>query len=197
MDAKPTGKLIGYARVSTKDQDLRMQITALEKAGCWNIYKEHRSATRGPRPELELALMDLRPGDTLVVWKLDRFARSSRELYVLLDRVNAAGATFKSLTEQWDLTTAIGRLLLGLMGILAEFEASLTAERTAFGIKALQDQGYMYGAQPKLSPEKAKQMLKLRKGGMSRAEAGRKFKVSPATVRNYELRAKVRKMIKR
>ena len=193
MTAKPTGKLIGYARVSTKDQDLRMQVAALEKAGCWNIYKEHRSATRGPRPELDLALMDLRPGDTLIVWKLDRFARSTRELYRLLDRVNSAGATFKSLTEQWDLTTAIGRLLLGLMGILAEFEASLTAERTGAGIAALKAQGFLYGARPKLDAAKAKELIKLRKAGWSIPRLAVRFHISTASVQNYMKRAQLRR----
>jgi DNA invertase Pin-like site-specific DNA recombinase len=194
MDAKPTGKLIGYARVSTQDQKLRLQLDALEEAGCWNVYQEHASASkRRKRPQLELALMDLRPGDTLIVWKLDRLTRNLRELFLILDRIHEAGAGFKSLTEQIDLSTATGRLLLGMFGAFAQFAAELTAERTGAGIRAIQARGLQYGAQPKLSEAKRAALLKMRKSGASRAATARKFKVSPGTVRNYELRAKRRK----
>jgi DNA invertase Pin-like site-specific DNA recombinase len=194
VDKTPTrGKLIGYARVSTEDQELRLQLDALEKAGCWNVYKEHRSATRGKRPQLELALMDLRAGDTLVVWRLDRLVRNARDMYKLLDRITAAGANFKSLQEGYDFTTPMGQFVLGLLGLLAQLEAQWTAQRTAAGIKALQERGFAYGAQPKLSPARAEQLVRMRKAGVSRAEAARKFKVSTGTVRNYELRAKKRK----
>jgi DNA invertase Pin-like site-specific DNA recombinase len=194
MDAKPTGKMIGYARVSTEDQELRVQLDALEKAGCWNVYQEKRSASKGKkRPQLELALMDLRPGDTLVVWRLDRLVRNARDMYTLLDRVTAAGANFKSLQEGYDFTTPMGQFVLGLLGLLAQLEAQWTSQRTSAGIKAIQDRGLRYGAQPKLSDIKAKALLKMRKAGASRAAVARKFRVSPGTVRNYELRAKRRK----
>lgn len=189
------GKLIGYARVSTKDQELRMQLLDLERAGCWNIYKEHASASkRRKRPELELALMDLRPGDTLIVWKLDRLARNMRELYSILDRINAAGAGFKSLKENIDLATPLGRLLLGVFGSLAQFEAELTAERTAAGIKALKAQGYDYGPKPMLSPKRAEQLVKLaKKPGANKSELGRRFGMTRASVVNYIKRAAARK----
>ena len=187
---KQTGKLIGYARVSTEDQELRLQIDALERAGCWNIYKEHKSATRGKRPELELAIMDLRPGDVLIVWKLDRLGRNMRQLYDILDRIHSAGASFKSLTEGIDMTTPTGQLMFGMLGHFAQFEAAMTSKRTAAGIKALQDRGFMYGAKPKLSPAKAAKLLKLRKSGLSKAEIGRRLDISPASVTNYINRAK-------
>jgi DNA invertase Pin-like site-specific DNA recombinase len=194
MDAKPTGKMIGYARVSTEDQELRVQLDALEKAGCWNVYQEKRSASKGKkRPQLELALMDLRPGDTLVVWRLDRLVRNARDMYTLLDRVTAAGANFKSLQEGYDFTTPMGQFVLGLLGLLAQLEAQWTSQRTSAGIKAIQDRGLRYGAQPKLSDTKTKALLRMRKAGASRAAVARKFRVSPGTVRNYELRAKRRK----
>lgn len=194
VDAKVAGKLIGYARVSTKEQELRMQLDDLKKAGCWNIYEEHASASKGrKRPQLELALMDLRPGDTLIVWKLDRLARNMRELYHLLDRIYAAGAGFKSLKENIDLATPLGRLLLGVFGSLAQFEAELTAERTSAGIKAIQARGLQYGATPKLSAAKAAQLVKMRKSGATAAEVAKRFKVSLGSVRNYMLRAKRRK----
>ena len=194
LDTKPTGKLIGYARVSTKDQKLRMQLDALKEAGCWNVYQEHASASkRRRRPQLELALMDLRPGDTLLVWKLDRLARDMRELYQLLDRIHAAGAGFKSLKENIDLTTPLGRLLLGLFGHLAQFEAELTAERTGAGIAALKARGFMYGARPKLSIAKAAELVRLRKSGATAAAVAKRFGVSAGSVRNYMQRAKRRK----
>ena len=193
MQKKPTGKLIGYARVSTEDQELRLQIDALEKAGCWNIYKEHRSATRGKRPELDLAIIDLRPGDVFVVWKLDRLARNMRQLYSIVDRIHAAGASFKSLTEGVDFTTPSGELMFSMLGAFAQFEAAMTAKRTAAGIKALQDRGFAYGAKPKLSDAKAAKLLKLRKSGLSKATLARKFNISPASVTNYINRANARR----
>jgi DNA invertase Pin-like site-specific DNA recombinase len=192
VDAKPTGKLIGYARVSTEDQELRLQIDALERAGCWNIYKEHRSATRGKRPELELAIMDLRPGDILVTWKLDRLGRNMRQLYAILDRIHAAGASFKSLTEGIDFSTPTGELMFGMLGHFAQFEAAMTAKRTAAGIKALQDRGFLYGAKPKLSDARAAQLVKLRKTGLTKAVLAKRFGISPASVSNYLKRAKAK-----
>lgn len=193
MDAKPNGKLIGYARVSTEDQELRMQLDALQAAGCWNIYQEKRSATRGKRPELELALIDLRPGDTLVVWKLDRLVRNARGLYDLLDRIHAAGANFKSLQEQFDFTTPMGQFVLGILGLVAQLEAQMTSHRTSAGIKAIQERGLHYGARPKLSDAKAARLVEMRKAGAKVAEVAKRFGVSTASVNNYVNRAKVRR----
>jgi DNA invertase Pin-like site-specific DNA recombinase len=196
--AKPTGKLIGYARVSTKDQKLRMQLDELERIGCHNIWQEHASASKGrKRPELENALIDLRPGDTLVVWKLDRLTRSLRELFQILDRVHAAGAGFFSITEQIDLSTPTGRLLLGVFGAFAQFAAELTAERTARGIKALQDRGFMYGRERMLSEVQHARLVRDRKRGLSYPELGRKYDVSTATARNYCMRSKRKPRLKR
>lgn len=183
---QPPGKLIGYARVSTEDQDLRLQRDALEAAGCWNIYEEKRSASKGKRPELELALLDLRPGDTLIVWKLDRLVRNARGLYELLDRIHAAGANFRSLQEQFDFTTPMGQFVLGILGLVAQLEAQMTAHRTAAGIAALKAHGGSYGAKPKLSAAQAKKMVaEFRQGGWSKAAIGRKYGISPVSVTNY------------
>jgi DNA invertase Pin-like site-specific DNA recombinase len=187
------GKVIGYARVSSEDQDLRLQIAALEKAGCWNIWREKRSATRGPRPELEKALLDLRPGDVLLVWKFDRLVRNARDAYKLLDRIEESGATVRSLTEpHLQARTPIGRFTLGLTALLAQLEVDQTAERTAAGIKALKESGFLYGAQPKLDKAKAARLVRMRKGGATIAETAEAFGVSTGTVRNYMLRAKRR-----
>ena len=185
MQKQATPRIIGYARVSTEDQELRLQVDALEKAGCWNIYKEHRSATRGRRPELDLALLDLRPGDTFIVWKLDRLARNMRQLYAIIDRIHAAGAAFKSLTEGIDFSTPTGVLMFGMLGHFAQFEAAMTAKRTAAGIQALKDRGFSYGAKPKLSDKQAALLVKLRKKGLSKAVLAKQFKISPASVTNY------------
>lgn len=170
-----------------------MQRDALEKAGCWNIYEEKRSATRGKRPQLELALMDLRPGDTLVVWKLDRLVRNARGLYALLDRIHATGANFKSLQEQFDFTTPMGQFVLGILGLVAQLEAQMTAHRTSAGIAALKASGGSYGAKPKLSEKRAALLVKLRKQGLTKAALAKRFGVSPASVTNYLNRAKRRR----
>lgn len=193
MQKKPQGKLIGYARVSTEDQELRLQIDALERAGCYNIWQEHRSATRGKRPELEKALTDLREGDVLVVWKLDRLGRNLRQLYAILDKVHAAGASFKSLTEGIDFTTPAGELMFSMLGSFAQFEAAMTAKRTAAGIKALQDRGFLYGARPKINERNAARLVKLRKAGHTILDLSLRFKVSTATVNNYLKRAEAAK----
>lgn len=189
------GKLIGYARVSTEDQNLRSQIDALEKVGCWNIYKEHVSASKGrKRPQLELALMDLRPGDTLIVHKLDRLSRRLRELFLILDQVHAKGAGFRSLTEEIDWSTPTGRLLLGVFGAVAQFVAEQTGERTAAGIAALKARGFAYGPKPMLSDAKAARLVKLAtKKGANKSALARQFGMTRASVINYMKRAKARK----
>lgn len=189
MKSKPTGKLIGYARVSTEDQELRLQIDALQKAGCYNIWQEKRSATRGVRPKLDLAILDLRPGDTLVVWKLDRLARNARELYARLDAINNAGAQFKSLQENFDFTTAMGQFVLGILGLVAQLEAQMTAQRTSAGMQALKERGYKLGAPNVLSAVKASKMVAERRAGMRVSALAKKYGISSASVRNYVKRA--------
>lgn len=170
-----------------------MQLDALQKAGCWNIYQEKRSATRGKRPQLELALMDLRPGDTLVVWKLDRLVRNARGLYALLDRVNAAGAQFRSLQENFDFTTAMGQFVLGILGLVAQLEAQMTSQRTSAGIKAIQARGLQYGAKPKLTAARAARLVSDRKAGEKVVKLAAKYGISTASVNNYVNRAKARR----
>jgi DNA invertase Pin-like site-specific DNA recombinase len=159
------GELIGYARVSTRDQNLDLQLDALRQAGCYEIYEEKLSATSKMRKELNLAIKALRPGDTLVVWRLDRIARSMRELYERLDQISDAGASFKSLTEEFDFTTATGKLVLGLFALVAEFERQLTIERTKAGMKAARERGASFGWKRKFTPDmqrEAKWLLALK-----------------------------------
>ena len=193
MQKQSTGKLIGYARVSTEDQDLRMQRDALEKAGCWNIYEEKASASKiKRREELEKALLDLRPGDVFVVWKLDRLARNMRQLYAIVDRIHASGASFKSLTEGVDFTSPAGELMFSMLGAFAQFEAAMTAKRTAAGIAALKARGFAYGPKPMLTPAQAARLVKMAKRpGANKSEIARKFGMTRASVVNYIKRAKL------
>lgn len=155
-------QLIGYARVSTADQSMALQVKALEEVGCLNIYEE--PATSGAaknRPQLDLAIKDLRPGDTLVVWRLDRLSRSIRDLYRRLDEIAAQGASFKSLTEHFDFNTATGKLILGIIGLMAEFERQLTIERTKAGMEVLRSKGERLGAPIKFNEAKRKLAAKM------------------------------------
>lgn len=133
------GFLVGYARVSTEDQKLDLQTDALKKAGVLddNMHVEKVSGASAKRPALDLAIKDLREGDTLVVWRLDRLARSMRQLYSRLDQIYAKGANFKSITENFDFGTISGKFILGILGLVAEFERQIIAQRTSAGIAAL------------------------------------------------------------
>lgn len=171
---------------------MRLQLDALTKAGCWNIYQEKGSAFRPgrKRKQLELALIDLRPADTFVVWRLDRLGRNVGETIKLMDRIHATGAGFMSITERIDMSTPVGRLMFHVIAAFAQFESDSTAQRTAAGIKAIQDRGLRYGAKPKLSEAKAGKMLAELRAGASKAALGRKYGISPVSVGNYAKRAK-------
>lgn len=175
-------QLIGYARVSTEDQELRLQTDALERAGCLNIYSEKLSAAARDREQLELAIKDLRPGDTFTVWRLDRLARSIQELNRRINQIKDAGATFKSLTESIDTSTAHGQLLFWLLGAFAEFERNLTIERTKAGILAIQARGLPHGAPIKFTPEKQKRAAELLRQGYSKRYVAKRLKLSHSTI---------------
>ena len=127
---------IGYARVSTDDQDTAAQVAALKAAGCERIYREKASGGRWDRPELHRLLDQLRKGDVLVVWKLDRLSRSLRDVLTLMERLGGAGAGFRSLTEAIDTTTPAGRMMMQMVGAFAEFERAMLKERTKAGLDA-------------------------------------------------------------
>lgn len=155
------GFLVGYARVSTEDQNLDLQTDALLKAGVKpdNLHVEKVSGASAKRPALELAIKDLREGDTLVVWRLDRLARSMRQLYARLDQIYARGASFRSLQESFDFGTVSGKLVLGVLGLVVEFERQIIAQRTAAGIAALKarkGKSYKWGPPVYMTPEKIK-----------------------------------------
>src|SRR5499427_4794579 len=136
----------GYARVSTRDQDLASQVAALQAAGCGNIYKEKASGARTDRPELAKVIRRLDAGDVLVVTRLDRLARSTRDLLNVLDEIGKRGAGFRSRKVTWaDTTTPHGRLMLNGLGGLAEFERELIRSRTGEGRKRAKERGVLFG----------------------------------------------------
>ena len=133
--------LIGYARISTHDQTLALQLDALEKAGCEQIFTDKVSGTKAERKGLTDALSHLRAGDTLVVWRLDRLGRSLRHLIDTITALNEHGVGFKSLPENIDITTSGGKLVFHIFGALAEFERNLIRERTQAGLTAARPEG--------------------------------------------------------
>ena len=176
--------LLGYARVSTAEQDVSSQVGALKKAGVRKIVEEWRSGAE-ERPELEKLLQRLRPGDTLVVYKVDRLARSLRDLLRVLEQVSATGATFRSLTEPIDTTTPAGRMLVQLLGAFAEFERAIIRERCQAGRIAARERGVQFG-RPKLV--QGDELLVVIQQGMTQAEAAVHFGVSRDAIRRCAIK---------
>lgn len=183
--------LIGYARVSTQDQDAASQIAALESASCELIFKEKASGGRWNRPELHRLLGQLRKGDVVVVWKLDRLSRSLKDVLTLMDEIDKSGAGFRSLTEAIETTSAGGRMLMQMIGTFAEFERAMLRERTRNGLDAARKQGRIGGRRPKLNTHQQEEIVRLvHSGKKTAADAARLFKVHPATVSRILERAK-------
>jgi len=184
--------LIGYARVSTVDQNLDMQRDALKRAGCEKIFEEKKSGKAGSnRPELESALAYLRPEDVLVVWKLDRLGRSLVEMMRTIDKLRADGIKFKSLTEELDSESAQGRFFLQIHGAMAEYFLDLNRERTMEGLKAALARGRKGGRKPKLTEnDKKAARAMLIAGDISVAEIARRMGVSRVTFYEYFPRAR-------
>lgn len=146
--------LIGYARVSTRDQDPALQLDTLTAAGCERIFSDTASGTLDRRPELDRCFEQLRSGDVLTVWRLDRLGRSIRHLIEVVNDLQARGVGFRSLTEGFDTTTPGGRLIFHMFAALAEFERSVIVERTHAGLAAARARGRTGGRRPKLTPRK-------------------------------------------
>jgi DNA invertase Pin-like site-specific DNA recombinase len=156
------GMKYGYARTSTDDQTTALQLAALKRARCSHIYEDKGlSGVSSKRPALARCLRTLRPGDTLVVWKLDRLGRSLRDLIAMLDDLRARGVKLHSLTEAIDTATPTGRAMWQMIGVLAELERSLISERTRAGVKAAQRRGVKFGRKVKLTPEQIDHARKL------------------------------------
>ena len=149
--------LIGYARVSTYDQNLDLQIDALKKVGCEKLFTDHVSGSQTSRPQLDSALDFLREGDALVVWRLDRLGRNLKHLIELVTQLEEKGIGFRSLTESMDTMTCSGKLIFHIFGALAEFERNLIRERTRAGLTAARARGRLGGRKPKLK-EKQQQV---------------------------------------
>lgn len=175
--------LIGYARVSTQDQDTAAQITALKSAGCEIIFQEKVSGGRWERPELHRLLEHLRKSDIVVVWKLDRLSRSLKDLLTLMEKIQQAGAGFKSLTEAIDTTSPAGRMMMQIVGSFAEFERSMLRERTCSGLAAARKEGRIGGRRHKLKANQQQEIVQLvRNGNRTAADVARLFNVHPSTV---------------
>ena len=175
--------LIGYARVSTNEQDTTTQVAALKAAGCERIFREKASGGRWERPELHKLLEQLRKSDVLVVWKLDRLSRSLRDVLTLMERIQEAKAGFRSLTEAIDTTTPAGRMMMQMVGSFAEFERAMLRERTKAGLESARKQGRIGGRRPKLLPQQQTEIVRMViKGKQTAADAARLFNVHPATI---------------
>lgn len=175
--------LIGYARVSTQDQDVAAQLAALKTSGCELLFQEKVSSARWDRPELHRLLGQLRKGDVLVVWKLDRLSRSLTDVLSLMEKITQAGAGFRSLTEAIDTTTPGGRMMMQIIGSFAEFERSMLRERTRSGLDAARNRGRVGGRRPKLKEQQQQEIMHLiNSGKKTAADAARLFGVHPSTV---------------
>src|SRR5262245_53070127 len=175
--------IIGYARVSTDGQTLDVQQAALKSAGADRVYSEKISGAVTDRKQLAKAIGSLGPGDVLMVTRLDRLARSTRDLLNVLDAVAKAGAGFKSIADAWaDTTTPHGRLMLTVLGGLAEFERELIRARTDEGRKRAQARGVRFGRKPKLSRFQIDEAISRREAGEALAEIGRSYGVSHSTI---------------
>ncbi|MBK9219690.1 MAG: DNA invertase [Candidatus Accumulibacter phosphatis] len=174
--------LIGYARVSTQDQNLDLQSEALTKAGCEKIFNDKISGSRAERPGLTKALEMLREGDTLVVWKLDRLGRSVKNLVDLVGELHQQGIQFKSLTDAIDTGTPSGRFFFHVMASLAEMERELTVERTRAGLEVARQLGRKGGRRRQMTESKIESAKKLLANGVPPRDVAMNLGVSVPTL---------------
>lgn len=174
---------IGYARVSTTDQNLESQLAALKEAGCSRIFQEKISGAKKDRPELQRLLDQLRQGDVVVVWKLDRLARSTHHLLELVERIRSADASFFSLSEPWaDTTSHAGKMIMTIFAGIAEFERDLIRERTSAGRSAAKQRGIRFGRPKKMNEEQKLLAKRLLEENKSVSEIAKTFNVHKATI---------------
>lgn len=178
--------LIGYARVSTGDQSLDLQIDALLRAGCQDIYRdEAMSGARPDRPGLLKAMGELRQGDTLIVWRLDRLARSMRDLVDIASALHAREIAFRSITEHIDIGSPLGEFILHVLGAVAQFERALIVERTRAGMEAARERGIQFGRRPALDGDMLLEALVLLENGMKVPEIADHIGVGRSTLYRY------------
>jgi DNA invertase Pin-like site-specific DNA recombinase len=174
---------LGYCRVSTDGQSLAAQHSQLHDAGCDKIFAEKISGAITERPELNKALAELQDGDVFIVTRLDRLARSTRDLLNILDTIAKAGAGFRSLADSWaDTTTPHGRLMLTVLGGISEFERSLIMSRTSEGRKRARTAGVRFGRPPKLSDEERHEIRERRRDGQTLAAIAAEFAMHPTSI---------------
>ena len=174
--------LIGYARVSTQDQNLDLQTEALTKAGCKRIFNDKISGSRAERPGLTKALEMLREGDTLIVWKLDRLGRSVKNLVDLVGELHKQGSQFKSLTDAIDTGTPSGRFFFHVMASLAEMERELTVERTRAGLEVARQLGRKGGRKRQMTDSKIESAKKLLASGIPPRDVATNLGISVPTL---------------
>lgn len=178
--------LIGYARVSTQDQNPEFQHDALTQAGCEKIFTEKASGAQRDRPELKAALDYMRPGDTLVVWKLDRLARSLKQLIETVEGLEQRGIGFRSLTDPIDTTSSSGKLVFHIFAALAEFERSIIRDRTMAGLQSARERGRLGGRPRALSEaDLAAAKALLRDPDITVEEVAERLGVAPSTLYRY------------
>lgn len=180
-------RLIGYARVSTREQNLQMQIDDLRRAGVHddNLWVEKVSGVSARRPQRDLALLDARPGDTFIVWRLDRLGRSVSDLYKQVETMRDRGVKFRAIKDNVDTSTTMGKLMFGIFAVLAEFERNQTIERTLAGMASARARGRMPGRAPKLTVAKLADIRQKIKEGWSVAECAKKYRVSDNAIYRY------------
>ena len=175
--------LLGYARVSTPEQDLALQQKAPREAGCTRVFSEKISGIKDTRPQLARLMKAIEHGDVVIVARLDRLARSTLHLLRTVDAITKAGAQFRSLADTWcDTTTAHGKLLLTVLAGLSEFERSLIVSRTQAGILRARELGVQFGRKPKLNTKQRQIIAERYQGGETMAALARDFRVSEPTV---------------
>jgi DNA invertase Pin-like site-specific DNA recombinase len=174
---------IGYARVSTQDQNPELQTDALKSAGCEQIFTDKLSGATRERPELESCIKTLRKGDTLIVWRLDRLGRSLKDLVEIISELENNGIAFKSLNESIDTSSAGGKLIFHIFGALSEFERNLIRERTLAGLEAAKARGRTGGRKPKMNAKDvAKANAMLADPNITKIEVAEHFAVSRVTL---------------
>lgn len=178
-------RLVGYARVSTREQETFLQIDALKKAGVSEIYEEKASSV-GRRPELRHCLDSLRKGDTLVVYRMDRVARSLKDLLEILERIHSVGASIKSLTEPLDTSGPIGIFMVQVLGSVAQLERSIIRERALAGQVSAYQRGKRWGgSKPKLDDDQVSEMKKLKAEGHTLKQLMARYQLSMSSVCRY------------
>jgi len=178
------GVLLGYARVSKRDeQNNTLQAKALRATGCRRLFEEAASGGRWDRPELHRMMNQLREGDTVVVWKLDRLSRSLKDVLHIMERIAEAGAGFRSVSENIDTTTPAGRMMMQMLGSFAEFERAMIRERTSAGIATARAEGRVGGRRKKLDAAKRREIAEsVITGRKSGADMARLYNISQPTV---------------